>query len=85
MVHGLHQINRNVNNGITLDQFVESYALYTFDLTADFDHKQKQSPHIVNTRLELKFAAPLAQPVTAIIYSIFDREIQIDKAKRVFA
>ncbi|XP_069107304.1 uncharacterized protein F54H12.2-like [Argopecten irradians] len=66
------------------EDFVNGYALYTFLLDpayADQEHINlvKQG----NTRLEIRFGAPLPEPVTCIAFAEFPSLLQLDKTRDV--
>jgi len=75
---------RDVGNALDRTNFSGGYALYAFDLTSDLgedDHFSLAKQGSV--RLVLKFAQPLADPVTVIAYAEFQNVIEIDRNRNV--
>ena len=84
IIHNTQHMNTNLNNGITLEDFASGkYALFTFNLTPDFDIYQTQMARDANLRLELKFRSPLAEAINVIVYGTFDTQIQITQDREV--
>jgi len=87
-IHALEQFNRNQNNGITLDDFMNGNMLFAFNLTPDMamggnSGGCQQAYRIGNLRLEARFRQPLAKPVNVIYYGVFDGKIEITKDRAV--
>ena len=60
------------------------YALYAFDLTADFGEEDHFSlVRQGSVRLSLKFSAALANTVTAVAYAEFENVIEVDRDRNV--
>ena len=77
-------MNKNVNNGITLENFKSGkMTFFTFNLTPDFDMHQKQVFKDVNIRVDLAFAKPLDESINVFIYGVFDTEIEITKERSI--
>ena len=78
------KVFRDVGNALDRTNFSGGYAPYAFDLASDLgedDHFSlaKQG----SMRLVLKFAQPLADPVTVIAYAEFQNVIEIDRNRNV--
>jgi hypothetical protein len=80
---GIHW--KDEGNDISLLDYDRGYCLYVFDLTPDLSaheaHWNLQRQGIV--RLELRFAEPLTEAATCIIYSEFSNLIEIDNSRQV--
>lgn len=80
---GIHW--KDEGNHISFDDYAKGNTLFAFDLSPDLSasephwNLQKQG----TLRLELKFAAPLANPINCIIYAEFQNLIEIDKNRNV--
>jgi hypothetical protein len=66
------------NNGISLDDFGEGYAIYLFNIRSERELKRKAL-----TRLTLDFKKPLEESVTVITYARFPDLLQIDSTGKV--
>ena len=71
-------------NELTRDDFGNGYTFYGFDLTPDacdgscFHLVQKG-----NLRIEIHFAAPLAQTVNVVVYGESEAVLEIDKGRNI--
>ena len=71
-------------NELTRDDFGNGYAFFGFDLTPDacdggcFHLVQKG-----NLRIEIHFAAPLAQTVNVVVYGESEAVLEIDKGRNI--
>jgi hypothetical protein len=80
---GIHW--KDEGNQLSADDYTRGNTLYCFDLSPDLSaselhwNLQRQG----TLRLEVKFGAPLAQPVNCIIYAEFQNLIEIDKNRNV--
>ena len=77
IVRNLGYLDKNLNCGITLEDFKSKYPFFTFVLAPDFDLNQSQLPQNGNLRLDIKFAKAITEPVHVIIYGVFENEAQI--------
>ena len=71
-------------NELTRDDFGNGYTFFGFDLTPD--SCDGGCFHLVrkgNLRIELHFAAALAQTVNVVVYGEFEAVIEIDKGRNV--
>jgi len=69
---------------INRDDYASGYALYAFDLSADFgEDEQFGFVRQGRLRLALKFAAALAATVTVIAYAEFENIIEVDRDRNV--
>lgn len=70
-------------NYISRDDFVNGYAIYVFDLDStgknDVTSKSKKG----HTRLSIEFAESLPKAVNVIVYSHFNKILEIDYARNV--
>ena len=83
IIHNVQHLNTNLNNGISVDDFTKNCALFTFNLTPDFDMTQCQMSQDGNLRLEMKFSTPLTYAINVIVYGTFDTQIEITKDRQV--
>ncbi|XP_034243508.1 uncharacterized protein F54H12.2-like [Thrips palmi] len=80
---GIHW--KDEGNNISYSDYPGGNTLFCFDLSPDLSasephwNLQKQG----TLRLELKFSAPLAQPINCIVYAEFQNLIEIDKHRNV--
>ena len=79
VIRNLGLLNKDRNNGITMEDFKEKYPFFTFVLSPDFDIQQTQLPKSGNLKLDVRFDQPLPESMTMFIYGLFDSEIQIAK------
>ncbi|KAK3922312.1 hypothetical protein KUF71_011781 [Frankliniella fusca] len=80
---GIHW--KDEGNNISWSAYPKGSTLFAFDLSPDWSANQ---PHWNlqrqgTLRLDLRFAAPLAQPINCIIYAEFQNLIEIDKNRNV--
>ena len=71
-------------NELTRDDFGNGYTFFGFDLTPDAC--DGGCFHLVrkgNLRIEIYFAAALAQTVNVVVYSEFEAVLEIDKGRNV--
>lgn len=64
---------------ITKEEFKDSYCFYIFSLYPSKIRGYKQLQKLGNIRLEVKFSSANTFPLTAILYSETECELQIDK------
>ena len=86
LIQNLRLFNVNSSNGITLDDFMDKWALYAFDLTPDLNVGGDcgQPAQTANLRLETKFGTALTASVNVIVMSIRDGRVEISKQRQVF-
>jgi hypothetical protein len=84
LIRNMGYLDKNLNVGITFDDFKSKYPFFTFILAADFDYNQVQLPKQGNLKLDVKFGKALTEPANLIIYGVFDHEIQINKNGTIF-
>ena len=68
-------------NELTRDDFGNGYAFFGFDLTPD--GCDGGCFHLVRMRIEINFAAALAQTVNVVVYGEFEAVLEIDKGLKV--
>ena len=83
IVRNLGYLDKNLNCGITLEEFKSKYPFFTFVLAPDFDLNQSQLPQNGNLRLDIKFAKAITERVHVIIYGVFENEVQITANRTV--
>ncbi|KAK3932327.1 hypothetical protein KUF71_012400 [Frankliniella fusca] len=80
---GIHW--KDEGNGISWSDYPKGNTLFVFDLSPDMSasephwNLQKQGA----LRLDLRFAAPLPQPINCVVYAEFQNLIEIDKDRNV--
>ncbi|KAK3918858.1 hypothetical protein KUF71_011651 [Frankliniella fusca] len=80
---GIHW--KDEGNGISWSDYPKGNTLFVFDLSPDLSasephwNLQRQG----TMRLDLRFAAPLAQPINCVVYAEFQNLIEIDKDRNV--
>lgn len=85
LFEGTNINHSDTGNNISRQDYPNGYALVAIDLTPDLsasaDHISL--PKTGSLRLDVQFSAPLANSVTAIIFSEFDSLITVDKNRSV--
>ena len=84
IVRNMGHLDKNLNCGITHDDFKDKYPFFTFVLAPDFDVNTTQLPKQGNLKLDIKFKAGITSPAVVHIYGIFDSDIQINKNRTIF-
>jgi len=86
MIQSLEMFNCNLNNGITLEEFISGgKTLFVFNLTPDLSASGScgQAYQTANMRLELKFSKSLSEAINVIILVIRDGRLEITKQRQV--
>jgi len=80
---GIH--HSNAGHQITQDVCVNGYFMLLFDLTPVQDASEAHTSHHEegNIRVELKFAKPLSEAITCLLYLEFDNNVLINLARNV--
>jgi len=81
---GMNKLNRDKGNGISRNDYKDSYAVYAFDLTIDL--REDDHFNLVkhgNLCLALKFSEALPKTVTVITLAEFDNVIELDLDRNV--
>jgi hypothetical protein len=80
---GIHYTDNG--NDISHSEYPNGFFLLCFDLTPDLSSNDSSWNIQKNgtLRIELRFAAPLVESVTVILYSEFDNLIEIDRNRQV--
>lgn len=75
----------DVGNNITRSGYPNGYALLAVDLTPDLSASGQHIslPKTGSLRIEVRFATPLTASITAVIFSEFSGNIEIDKNRNV--
>ena len=60
--------------------YQNGYFMFLFDLTPD---RAASQPDNGNIRVELRFAKPLPNPITCLLYLEFHNTISINKERKV--
>jgi hypothetical protein len=84
IIRNMGHLDKNLNNGITMKTFKDTYPFFTFVLAPDFDIHQAQLPKQGNLRLDIKFDTALVKASSLLIYGVFDSDIQINKNRTIF-
>lgn len=74
----------DTGNNITLQAFKDNLSLIAFDLTPDSCHGEGH--HLIRnstTSLDLRFAAPLADTVSVMVYYEYDDMLTVDKTRTI--
>ncbi len=80
---GTGKYGTNSGNYISREEYNAGYTLYVIDVEGkhgSVEHSYLKRGH---TRLELRFAKPLPEATTVIVYGSFPAALQIDKARNV--
>jgi len=80
---GIH--HSNAGHQITHHMFVNVYFMLLFDLTPDQGTSEAHTSHPEqgNFRVELKFANPLPEAITCLLYLEFDNTVLINSGRNV--
>jgi len=80
---GIHHSNSGLQ--ITHDMYIKGFFMLLFDLTPDRRASEGHTshPNNGNTRVELKFAKLLPEPITCIFYLEYDNLVRIDNSRTV--
>jgi hypothetical protein len=80
---GIHHLNAGLQ--ITHDMYIVSYFTLLFDLTPDRSASEGHAsqPDSGNIRIELKFAKPLPDAVTCLLYLEYDNCGRFDSSRTV--
>ena len=79
-----HEYDNSDKFSIKITEYPEGYCLYRFPISQNIDVEDFISlPHREQSRLNMKFAQPLKEDVTVVIYARFPRVMQIDEARNV--
>lgn len=76
-------MGRNTGNDISLYAYKRGYTIYSFDLDGHFSKEYLPLPKRGHIRVEAKFAKPLKESMTMIIYGRFARVLKIDQSRKV--
>ena len=74
-----HYYNNDDTNGLTLNDFINGYTIFAFDLTADKDISAayRQGRATRNLRLDLTFTDATKETINVLLYSVYDSKIEI--------
>src|SRR6267154_1102871 len=81
---GTGKQNKDEGNDISREDYAVGYTLYGFDLKADLsedDHFNLSRDGAV--RLDVKFAAALANTINVVVYAEFENVLEIDRNKNI--
>lgn len=80
-----HVKNGPLTNMITEDMFKNGYALTVFDLTPDSSGTESHTslPRQGSVRFDIRFAKPLKQAITVLVYAVYDGLVEIDEGGNV--
>ncbi|GBO29575.1 Uncharacterized protein F54H12.2 [Araneus ventricosus] len=82
----LNRFHNSQNININYEEYKGGYSLYAVDLTPDlaFGECHTSVNRIGNIAIDLKFALPLPETVSLIVYAQYRNTIEIDKSRNVF-
>ena len=80
---GCGLVGKDENLSFTYEDYPKGYTLFVFNLTPDLSLINAQ-PEKANLTLKIKFAKPLAESTTIILYGLFDGLVQIDQNRIVY-
>ena len=83
IIRNMGLLEKNLSCGISQKDFKDYCPFFTFVLAPDFDIHTKQLPKQGNLQLDIKFGEALPESAVAIIYGVFDDEIQINKNRTI--
>jgi len=80
---GIHHSDTGLQ--VTHDLYIKGGFMLIFDLTPDRAASEGHSSNPENglIRIELKFAKPLPEPITCLLYLEFDNSIRVDLLRNV--
>lgn len=74
----------NTTHGISLNvKNFEDWVFFCFNLTGDFDLKERQTVKDSNLRLDMQFNPALTHPINVIAYAVYDGTIQITNDRQI--
>ncbi|XP_054157669.1 uncharacterized protein F54H12.2-like [Oppia nitens] len=81
-----NQIKHSTDIDITREEYAEGYTLFGFNFTPDLSDGVAKSGYVStvvrgNLRVELKFAYPIQETVTAIIFCEYDSCVEIESSR----
>ena len=80
-----NMIGKNTGNDISHYAYKNGYTVYAFDLDGHSRNKDYLPlPKRAHIRIEAKFAKPLEESMSLIVYGKFPRVIKIDKGRNIF-
>ncbi|GFQ70901.1 uncharacterized protein F54H12.2 [Trichonephila clavata] len=82
----LNRFHNSQNINITYGEYSKGYTLYAIDLTPDMAAGETHMSinRTGNIAIDIKFAVPLPETVSFIVYAEYRNTIEIDKARNVF-
>ncbi|GFQ65920.1 uncharacterized protein F54H12.2 [Trichonephila clavata] len=82
----LNRFHNSQNINITYGEYSKGYTLYAIDLTPDMAAGKTHMSinRTGNIAIDIKFAVPLPETVSLIVYAEYRNTIEIDKARNVF-
>ncbi|GBO12257.1 Uncharacterized protein F54H12.2 [Araneus ventricosus] len=82
----LNRFHNSQNININYEEYKGGYSLYAVDLTPDlaFGECHTSVNRTGNIAIDLKFALPLPETVSLIVYAQYRNTIEIDKSRNVF-
>ena len=75
--------NNDDTNGLTLNDFINGYTIFAFDLTADKDSSatHRQGHTTKNLRLDLAFDKATKETINVLLYAVYDSMIEITQQR----
>lgn len=86
LFNSLEQMPTRPTLNITPEEFMSGYTIFAWNFAPDHADGCAQHWNVVkrgNMRMELRFATPLTQVITVLVFAEFDSLIQIDKDRNV--
>lgn len=74
---------RDTGSDVKLQEYPKGYCLYKFDLSHNEAHGYSSPLRQGHTRLEFKFAKPLEESVSIIVYAKFPGSVHFDKVRNI--
>ena len=79
----MNSLNTNNGCGITIENFKNGSTFFVFNLTPDFDLKERQTVRDSNLRLDLAFKKALTEAINVVAYACYDATLQITKNSEI--
>jgi len=80
ILQNMNVLNTNNGCGIYLRDFhINGYTFFVFNLTPDFDLKERQIVRDSNLRLDLAFKTAVKEAINVVAYACYDATLQVTK------
>jgi hypothetical protein len=89
LVRALNQNDTDSLNNLSYEEYRNNKVViglnFAPDLSNGLDEQgRRNKPSYGSLRIQLRFATPLAESITALVYGEFDSRIKIDKDRNIF-